>query len=73
MDDPILYWNQVALDCNKRDHTGAAATRNQRGPTLSSRAGLGNPIATNDPYLPLAQRPPFSAAPLADPARNAAA
>ena len=73
MDDPILYWNQVALDCNKRDHTGAAATRNQRGPTLSSRAGLGNPVATNDPYLPLAQRPPFSAAPLADPARNAAA
>jgi membrane-associated phospholipid phosphatase len=78
MDDPILYWNAVSLECNRRDHTGVMAARNQRGPTLSSRAlaivhiamhdayvltqaGLGTPVAKNDPYLPPALRPAFSA------------
>jgi len=77
MDDPILYWNSVSLECNRRDHTGVMAARNQRGPTLSSRslaivhiaihdayvltqAGLGTPVAKNDPYLPPALRPVFS-------------
>jgi vanadium chloroperoxidase len=76
MNDPILFWNNVSLECNRRDHTGVMAARNQRGPTLSSRAlaiahiaihdayfltnaGLGLP-PPGDPYLPVAQRPPFS-------------
>lgn len=78
MEDPILFWNAVSLECNRRDHTGVVAARNQRGPTLSSRAlaiahiamhdayvltraGLGSPVAANDPYLPPARRPTFSA------------
>src|SRR5438132_1745512 len=78
MDDAILYWNAVSLECNRRDHTGVMAARNQRGPTLSSRAlaivhiamhdayvltqaGLGTPVTRNDPYLPPALRPAFSA------------
>ena len=77
MEDPILFWNATSLECNRRDHTGVVAARNQRGPTLSSRAiaiahiamhdayvltqaGLGMPVVKNDPYLPPAQRPPFS-------------
>lgn len=77
MDDPVLYWNAVSLECNRRDHTGVMAARNQRGPTLSSRAlaivhiaihdayvlvraGVGTPVAKNDPYLPGALRPAFS-------------
>ena len=51
MDDPILFWNQVALDCNRADHTGAGAARNQRGPTLSSRALAIAHIAMHDAYL----------------------
>lgn len=43
MDDPILYWNNVALEANKRDFTmvppGEDGPRpEQGGPTLSSRA-----------------------------------
>jgi hypothetical protein len=34
----VLYWNGVSLECNRRDHTGVMAARNQRAPTLSSRA-----------------------------------
>lgn len=40
--DHILYWNQVALDANKRDFSNAPGTNSpspeQGGPTLSSRA-----------------------------------
>jgi hypothetical protein len=34
--DPILYWNEVALEANRISHT--AEEGEQRGPTLSSRA-----------------------------------
>jgi membrane-associated phospholipid phosphatase len=51
MDDPILYWNAVSLECNRRDHTGVMAARNQRGPTLSSRALAIIHIAMHDAYV----------------------
>lgn len=38
MQDPILFWNNVALEANRLDHTGAMEAEHQRGPTLSSRA-----------------------------------
>ena len=77
MTDPILFWNSVAQECNRRDHTGVMTAHNQRGPTLSSRAlaivhiamhdayvlaraGASSPVVRNDPYLPMAQRPPYS-------------
>ena len=51
MDDPILFWNAVSLDCNRRDHTGVMAARNRRGPTLSSRALAIVHIAMRDAYV----------------------
>lgn len=51
MEDPILFWNAVALECNRRDHTGVVAARNQRGPTLSSRAMAIVHIAIHDAYI----------------------
>ena len=52
MDDPILYWNHVALECNRLDHTGAAhPQRHQRGPTLSSRALAMAHIAMHDAFV----------------------
>lgn len=51
IDSPALFWNAVALECNRLDHTGAAAPRNQRGPTLSSRALAITHIAMHDAYV----------------------
>jgi Vanadium chloroperoxidase N-terminal domain/PAP2 superfamily len=64
--DPILYWNEVALEANRVSHTNGK--NEQTGPTLSSRAlaivhlamydayaGVrGNPVAPVNlsPYLP---------------------
>lgn len=53
--DAILFWNAVALECNRFDHTGVTAARNQRGPTLSSRALAIIHIAMHDAYV-LARR-----------------
>lgn len=36
--DPILRWNQLALDANAADHTGTFGAAVQGGPTRSSRA-----------------------------------
>lgn len=80
LEDPILFWNEVVQECNRLDHTGPMQARNQRGPTLSSRAtaivhlamhdafvlarrGEGSPPAADDPYLPPAARPPYTAVP----------
>ena len=38
MQDPILFWNEVAMEVNKNDHTGNMEGEHQGGPTLSSRA-----------------------------------
>ncbi len=61
--DPILYWNDVALEANRVSHTNGAGE--QTGPTLSSRAmaivhlaiydayaGVINTPLTLPPYLP---------------------
>ena len=31
MQDPILFWNNVALEANRLDHTGAMEAEHQRG------------------------------------------
>ena len=36
--DAILVWNNIALNAVANDHTGAAQTVNQRGPTRTARA-----------------------------------
>ena len=52
MEDPVLYWNAVALECNRLDHTGAPdPKRHQRGPTLSSRALAMAHIAMHDAFV----------------------
>jgi vanadium chloroperoxidase len=61
--DPILYWNEVALEANRVSHTNGK--NEQTGPTLSSRAlamvhlamydayaGVINDPANLPPYLP---------------------
>ncbi|MCK1735885.1 phosphatase PAP2 family protein [Bradyrhizobium sp. 138] len=53
MTDIALYWNNVALEANRNDHTGGMAARNQRGPTLSSRALAMVHIAMHDAYFGL--------------------
>lgn len=69
--DPILYWNEVALEANRVSHTNGK--NEQTGPTLSSRAlaivhlamydayaGVrGNPVAPVNlsPYLPSLPNP----------------
>ncbi|NPU14080.1 phosphatase PAP2 family protein [Bradyrhizobium sp. 83002] len=56
MSDPALYWNTTALEANRIDHTGAMAARNQRGPTLSSRALAMVHVAMHDAYFGLVPR-----------------
>jgi Vanadium chloroperoxidase N-terminal domain len=63
MPDPILLWNDVALEANRESHTDLMGE--QRGPTLSSRAlaivhlamydayaGVRNDKTNLPPYLP---------------------
>lgn len=49
--DPILFWNEVALEINRIDHTGAMAGEHQAGPTLSSRALAIVHLAMHDAYF----------------------
>ena len=51
MNDPILFWNDVTLECNRLDHTVDRALRTQAGPTLSSRATAMAHIAIHDAYV----------------------
>ncbi|MGH2770044.1 MAG: hypothetical protein ACRDJF_05910 [Actinomycetota bacterium] len=79
-EDPILYWNDVALEANRVSHTDGS--KEQNGPTLSARAlaivhlamydafagvarAPGNPLPNLPPYLP--------GLPPADPSASAAA
>ena len=69
--DPILYWNDVALEANRVSHTDGKDVQTL-GPTLSSRAlaivhlamydaFVGASQSALDPYLtpkPASQRPP---------------
>ena len=54
MQDPILFWNEVAMEANRLDHTGAMEAENQRGPTLSSRALAIIHLAMHDAYFGIA-------------------
>ena len=47
--DPILYWNEVALEANRIAHTKAKGQ--QTGPTLSSRALAIVHLAMHDAYF----------------------
>lgn len=75
--DPILYWNEVALEANRVSHTDGKDT-GTLGPTLSSRAlaivhlamydayaGVVKDPANLPPYLPGLPVPPAGAAPTA--------
>ncbi len=55
--DPILYWNNVALEANKVSHTNGNGE--QTGPTLSSRALAIVHLAMYDAYAAV-QGNPFS-------------
>lgn len=54
MEDPILFWNAVALEANRLDHTGAMEGEHQAGPTLSSRAIAIIHLAMHDAYFGVA-------------------
>ena len=49
MMDPILFWNEVALETNRVSHTDADK-KEQTGPTLSSRALAIVHLAMYDAY-----------------------
>lgn len=51
MQDPILFWNEVAMEVNKNDHTGNMEGEHQGGPTLSSRALAIVHLAMHDAYF----------------------
>lgn len=54
--DPILYWNDVALEANRVSHTDGS--KEQNGPTLSSRAlGIVH-LAMYDAYAGVMGNPP---------------
>jgi membrane-associated phospholipid phosphatase len=51
MHDYVMLWNAVALELNRRDHTGKMNAKNQRGPTRSSRALAIVHIAMHDAFF----------------------
>ena len=51
MEDPILFWNDVAMEVNRLDHTGGMEGEHQAGPTLSSRALAIVHLAMHDAYF----------------------
>jgi vanadium chloroperoxidase len=55
MTDPILYWNDVAIEANRVDHTEG---KEQPGPTLSSRALAIVHLAMYDAYAGARNNPP---------------
>ena len=52
MQDPILLWNEVALEANRVSHTNGQGE--QTGPTLSSRALAIVHLAMYDAYVGVA-------------------
>ena len=54
MKDPILFWNDVVMEANRLDHTGAMEGEHQAGPTLSSRATAIVHLAMHDAYFGVA-------------------
>lgn len=62
MRDYVMLWNAVALEMNRRDHTGRMNAKNNRGPTASSRALAIIHLAMHDAFFGLTGRPPISSA-----------
>jgi hypothetical protein len=60
MHDYVMLWNAVALELNRRDHTGKMNAKNQRGPTASSRALAMVHIAMHDAFFGRTGLPPLS-------------
>lgn len=56
MIDPILFWNEVALEANWVSHT-KEGKREQNGPTLSSRALAIVHLAMYDAYAGVVKDP----------------
>nr|MBA2486308.1 hypothetical protein [Nitrospira sp.] len=54
MEDPILFWNEVALEANRLDHTGAMEAEHQKGPTRSARALAIVHLAMHDAFFGIA-------------------
>ena len=88
MHDYVMLWNSVALELNRRDHSGKLNAKNNRGPTASSRALAIVHLAMHDAFFGLTGRPALNTtiaglqgpigtylnvAPLAPPAWSAAA
>ena len=48
MPEPVLFWNHLALEANRMDHTGQMKATHQRGPTLTARALAMLHIAVHD-------------------------
>ena len=46
-----LFWSRLAIEADRRDHTGAMTAVNQRGPTRSSRALAITHVAMHDAYF----------------------
>jgi hypothetical protein len=51
MHDYVMLWNAVALELNRRDHTGKMNAKNQKGPTRSSRALAMVHVAMHDAFF----------------------
>lgn len=60
MHDYVMIWNSVALELNRRDHTGKLNAKNNRGPTASSRALAIVHLAMHDAFFGLKARPALS-------------
>ena len=57
MHDYVMMWNSVALELNRRDHSGKLNAKNNRGPTASSRALAIVHLAMHDAFFGLTGRP----------------
>lgn len=55
MNDPILFWNMIALEANRVSHTNGL--NEQTGPTLSSRALAIIHLAMYDAYAGVVNDP----------------
>jgi hypothetical protein len=51
MHDYVMIWNAVALELNRRDHTGKMNAKNQKGPHRSSPALATVHIAIHDAFF----------------------
>lgn len=60
MHDYVMLWNSIALELNRRDHTGKMNAKNQRGPTASSRALAIVHVAMHDAFFGRTGLPPLS-------------